>query len=1821
MADLAELGIIYVEQGWEAAMQHMSDYKDVAGEVVQSEEDRVKAAGKVIQSQAALSDQIAKTTVAFNSSKSAQYEFQAAALGVTDQLQKQIAFLKNLEEQAAFTAEAQKASAQWARQEEGALLDLAKDIQYLNKVRAQEAAEAEANRKKELASRDAYYAKIVADAKAAEQAITDAKHKAILDQQNATAKAAAMYIKDEQDRVKAAEKAATDIARVQKKASDDAARTAEQAAIAEIQWARKSRDEQLRIKEEIATYKKAGVSDATIGNMFGSGALTGSINEVHTLAEKWDHVSMNTSRARSEMVVLAHEVVQGRFSRIPASLMVFAEYTDITALAMSGLGLAIMGAVAAIAAISIAMVKGMLEQRDLQNALIVTGNYAGTTAGALNDVAHSAVGMGGSIGTAKDIILELAKTGKFTSDQIGTVTTAVVQMEHATGGGEETVKQLVDAFKSLQVQANAHSRYSDEVTKAVLKLDAQYHFLTTSVLAQIRALEDEGKVKEASAIATNEFARVTEDRAKEIVANLGTIEQGWRTVKESIGEAWSAMKDWGKSETAQSKLRQAAIDLETIKRGSAYGITTETSMFGGGKSQKDLETEALKRYNDAWNEIVDTQKKADEQGKKAQTQSASNRALADIEIEGHQLKVDKLTVALEKYRANLQKLRDDGNSADTLKQLRPEVIEAHEAALIEKFRDKSKKVTDSYDRIAAAIEAADQKALVSIATGEKVSAADKLRIDIMRQINLAYEDGTLSVAKKEKAIRSLNKAVEDTKAADAAKQRLKDEEDALVVIDKLQDEAAKSYDKMIKAALDAAEKTTKSLDAQIAKQIAHNSEIGKTKEQIELARAAREDAEVKELQGEADRITALIAKNDVAKEYYGIVGDLTSVEEDAARRTLNALDQEILRRKQLKSLLLEGAVLEANAAAAKLALATWKKGWEDVDKLAQGAFAGWALKGKSAAEMIGEALKTALVDAIYQATLRPIVAQVYVSATSALGIPGVSGGGGTIGSLLNTASSGNSLYNNISGLFGGSSAASSAYGFAGLAGAGNAAGLSATLPALSPLAIESGVTSMGTSIFSIATPATTGVTLGTLAPSLGGAAATTTLGTAVTAPLAAGAAPAVGIPGIGWAIGGALLLAGLLGGGGGRYVQSTGETSLNFDESGKETYRAPYRFQGMDEATAKEYGMKYVDLNEGANNFATSLNKTYLSAAKSLGITAAASNFAYGGNDADSSTGQGKFRLGAGVVGGKSYFNSGEIAKSDEALKLAASRAVLTALSGSEMPKYLAGVFDSVGDIATNSQAQIDAVLATAQSFKSLHDSLDQLPFDNLKDQTYAVYKALTDAAGGLEQFGQKLSGYYDNFYSAEEKKQQTLKGISKRLADGGINVGVDALEKMSRADFRALFETIQTTFTGQASTGMVAALLDVQGAFASVTTASADAATALATTRKALLDAATGAASSALAGLTKSVEAQKTALTSAYDLQVGNFTDQLANVTTSVSKLQSLASSLKGTLDGLRIAGSDGQYRSAAQSQISAALATARSGGGLPLDGQLTNALQTVSRPSEQLFATFTDYARDFYKTANDIAALSDLTGEQLSADEAMQGLLQDQLDLAKRSYDAQVSGLDEIATLAQSQLDAANGTWAAMLSLSDAIKASTAATQDLLNARGQQGLTTGAVVGGGLQSVKPDAARLGSINTYVNTLDFSEAGAANSVQQLYAAAQQYGVNQSELAAATGYRLEDVQKLFTKYGIPAFAVGTNYVPNDMLAQIHEGEAIVPKAYNPAAGGDSNGALLNEMRAMRAEIAALRASAADTADNTKRTASTLVNVTRGGEAMQTQVFA
>lgn len=90
---------------------------------------------------------------------------------------------------------------------------------------------------------------------------------------------------------------------------------------------------------------------------------------------------------------------------------------------------------------------------------------------------------------------------------------------------------------------------------------------------------------------------------------------------------------------------------------------------------------------------------------------------------------------------------------------------------------------------------------------------------------------------------------------------------------------------------------------------------------------------------------------------------------------------------------------------------------------------------------------------------------------------------------------------------------------------------------------------------------------------------------------------------------------------------------------------------------------------------------------------------------------------------------------------------------------------------------------------------------------------------------------------------------------------------------------------------------------------------------------------------------------------------------------------------------------------------------------------------------------------------------------------------------------------------------------------------------------------------------------------------------------------------------------------VPQFEVGTNYVPRDMLAMVHQGEAIVPKAYNPAAGvggGEVAGeirALRQEFATLRQEVALLRFEAQATATHTSKTARILDRVARDGETL------
>lgn len=81
-------------------------------------------------------------------------------------------------------------------------------------------------------------------------------------------------------------------------------------------------------------------------------------------------------------------------------------------------------------------------------------------------------------------------------------------------------------------------------------------------------------------------------------------------------------------------------------------------------------------------------------------------------------------------------------------------------------------------------------------------------------------------------------------------------------------------------------------------------------------------------------------------------------------------------------------------------------------------------------------------------------------------------------------------------------------------------------------------------------------------------------------------------------------------------------------------------------------------------------------------------------------------------------------------------------------------------------------------------------------------------------------------------------------------------------------------------------------------------------------------------------------------------------------------------------------------------------------------------------------------------------------------------------------------------------------------------------------------------------------------------------------------GVSSAELDAAMGFAPGSSLAWAVSHNLPAFAQGTNYVPRDMVAQIHQGEAIIPARYNPAGGG--NAELAAKLEAVLAELKALR---------------------------------
>ncbi len=140
--------------------------------------------------------------------------------------------------------------------------------------------------------------------------------------------------------------------------------------------------------------------------------------------------------------------------------------------------------------------------------------------------------------------------------------------------------------------------------------------------------------------------------------------------------------------------------------------------------------------------------------------------------------------------------------------------------------------------------------------------------------------------------------------------------------------------------------------------------------------------------------------------------------------------------------------------------------------------------------------------------------------------------------------------------------------------------------------------------------------------------------------------------------------------------------------------------------------------------------------------------------------------------------------------------------------------------------------------------------------------------------------------------------------------------------------------------------------------------------------------------------------------------------------------------------------------------------------------------------------------------------------------------------------------------------------------------------------------------------AARAQAIRDYITMAQATMSG-ATLAQAIYGKAMQVGTTQAEIAAAIGWSTDAVSEFFLGAGIPKFAQGTNYT-QEGLAYLHEGEAVIPRAYNPAAnGGASNSDTAAALRLLADRLDRIEANTRATAGHTAGTDRKLARVIPG----------
>ncbi|SDM57389.1 Phage-related minor tail protein [Oryzisolibacter propanilivorax] len=476
--------------------------------------------------------------------------------------------------------------------------------------------------------------------------------------------------------------------------------------------------------------------------------------------------------------------------------------------------------------------------------------------------------------------------------------------------------------------------------------------------------------------------------------------------------------------------------------------------------------------------------------------------------------------------------------------------------------------------------------------------------------------------------------------------------------------------------------------------------------------------------------------------------------------------------------------------------------------------------------------------------------------------------------------------------------------------------------------------------------------------------------------------------------------------------------------------------------------------------------------------------------------------------------------------------------------------------------------------------------------EAYRLQQQANDALRAQIALATELPALLARFMTPQQSQAAGYGRIAQGLEQAGIHVGADTLAQASLQQIaQAAAEIYHLGSTSDATrlalVRAVASLAELKDAATASANAAADAAlSALSRSIEAEKAAITEAANARIESLRQEAEAQKAAQDTA--------SEALATATRIADTLGRAVRALRGQVESAVV-----QDLAAARAFIEGAARAAAATGALPDEEQLARAIESVTADQQQRYGTYADWEAAQLDQANQLAALEGVSTAQmtvaerhLAATKAQAALLEEQVKATQAGAAAAIRALDQQLAAAQERLAVLRDSNAQLQSIATATAGFEAALAQLAQAlaASAKGPSAG---GGGPSGGAPTPAPGGASTVVLNGPGGSQYDARSDVfyaagtgmpylgaslgaaaidmvnaghaLQVYQAAVAGGVTSQMLAQWTGASAADLNAWAAANNLPAFAEGTNYVPRDMIALIHEGEEIVPKRYNPAA--------------------------------------------------------